>query len=906
LKGSLFVMKIKKIISMTLTFALLMSIMVSAEPKYDGADENFPRTTLRLDEIPEVIDPNVIRDSNHVARLYELESDLSSVVFSNDDNTNTLYMFGEEIKYIDEDGAVRDKSNRLYEVSDSETYAFYNRENDIRTYFPRTLGVQAGVMLTGGDVNIELSPITEVAATAVNRHDNYVYYDEVFGRGTAVRYTPMFDGFKEDVVLSENVGNEFRFLLNPNGMRAEITEIGSVDLLDPMTGESAVSISPVYVYDSDGNSTYDNEIRLVALDCGSYELVLVACAEFLACERTVYPVYVDPTVTINVSGSGANKTIQDLPIVRNTNGTVRTLPNDVTTVLGAERTLDVQRYLIRLPGVMTALDNIAAIDIINATLHMTHVGSPTSMLVGAYQYDGTINWTETSSTVTWSNATTLINRISTPASQGNTSVLNFNITSAVTAWKTNQNAAERGLLLRNDSSETNTSMRATFFTTRQIAATGHRPYATVRYNSAALSNFPNHIGNTFGTNPKTTRIITWQTASAVTSGEVRITQPVQRTIAASTITVGARSYFRAEVTGLVAGTTYSYRCGNNTNGLSEVYTFTTEAATMPTNGFTILHVTDPHVSNSDISTAQSWQRTIQAGINRVPNPAFVVNTGDVTDNRNFNELNFYFDYAQDIKARNAFVYSLGNNDRTEWYNRYFATAGTLDNTHSCNLDIARCECPRNYSFVYGNTLFISVHFEERNNNINTSTNSWLATQLDRKRTTPSIDFTVVMLHESPYGNHIPDCSFFTVDRGTKRRNLANLFSIHNVDLVLGGHNHFRARTNPISTVNGRGTIYSIPNTAGNKFNPRVGTLLSSSNTNNQPCCQRNNPPHLAAAVNAQPSHSVSGTQATLLPTAQQTQMFSEINIRSNRIELRTYTVNASGASALHDTHTIFR
>jgi hypothetical protein len=49
-------MKIKKII-MTLTFALLMSIMVvGAEPEYDSADEIFPRTTIRLDEIPEVID----------------------------------------------------------------------------------------------------------------------------------------------------------------------------------------------------------------------------------------------------------------------------------------------------------------------------------------------------------------------------------------------------------------------------------------------------------------------------------------------------------------------------------------------------------------------------------------------------------------------------------------------------------------------------------------------------------------------------------------------------------------------------------------------------------------------------------------------------------------------------------
>jgi len=40
----------------------------------------------------------------------------------------------------------------------------------------------------------------------------------------------------------------------------------------------------------------------------------------------------------------------------------------------------------------------------------------------------------------------------------------------------------------------------------------------------------------------------------------------------------------------------------------------------------------------------------------------VVNTGDVAENANEASISYYFDYAQDILAGNAFVYSMGNND----------------------------------------------------------------------------------------------------------------------------------------------------------------------------------------------------------------------------------------------------
>jgi hypothetical protein len=75
-----------------------------------------------------------------------------------------------------------------------------------------------------------------------------VYYNGVFGKNTAVRYAPLFEGFKEEIVLYENVGNEFRFLLKPNGLKAEMNG-KQIDLIDPKTDEVKAEISPIFVYD---------------------------------------------------------------------------------------------------------------------------------------------------------------------------------------------------------------------------------------------------------------------------------------------------------------------------------------------------------------------------------------------------------------------------------------------------------------------------------------------------------------------------------------------------------------------------------------------------------------------------------------------------------------------------------
>ena len=108
----------------------------------------------------------------HVHRLREQESDLSTVIFQNRDGTKTMYCFDELVKYRDANGQVQDKDNSLVLVDDGaylDGYRFTNKASDIRTYYPKLLDSQTGIVLEYAELKLELYP--ESAASTVEEPD---------------------------------------------------------------------------------------------------------------------------------------------------------------------------------------------------------------------------------------------------------------------------------------------------------------------------------------------------------------------------------------------------------------------------------------------------------------------------------------------------------------------------------------------------------------------------------------------------------------------------------------------------------------------------------------------------------------------------------------------------------------
>lgn len=125
-------------------------------------------------ETPETIRLSEAQAKEHVHRLREQEPDLNTVIFQNRDGTKTMYQYGGPVKYIDEAGQVRDKRNTLetdVKTAYAADYGYVNSENDIRTYFPKSLNRNKGIILEYRDEKIELLPAYNAAGERPARTD---------------------------------------------------------------------------------------------------------------------------------------------------------------------------------------------------------------------------------------------------------------------------------------------------------------------------------------------------------------------------------------------------------------------------------------------------------------------------------------------------------------------------------------------------------------------------------------------------------------------------------------------------------------------------------------------------------------------------------------------------------------
>ena len=297
---------------------------------------------LSEDERPELISRSEVEAKGHISRLTELEEGFNSIALQNLDGTNSMYIFSEPVKYIDEAGIIRDKKAELTQCNDvayKNEYSYSNANNDVRVFFPKTLDSDTGVILGKNDINIELTPvsskkletsrpenaiqslesgvrlknITAQAAVSVKRdieksgiNDTdikaVVDYNAVFGSKTTLSYTPTLNGFKEDIVLASYDGtNEFVFRLKTNGLRL-INKDGIYYLIEPDTSKKIVTMGELVVYGNGGteiSSGYEHKyyVETVTQD-DEYLLTVIVDKNYLINENTKYPVIVDPSFEV--------------------------------------------------------------------------------------------------------------------------------------------------------------------------------------------------------------------------------------------------------------------------------------------------------------------------------------------------------------------------------------------------------------------------------------------------------------------------------------------------------------------------------------------------------------------------------------------------------------------------------
>lgn len=144
-----------------------------------------------------------------------------------------------------------------------------------------------------------------------------IVYPQAFGEHTYVEYINTYAGFKENIVLEQNIGqNTFDFVWESDTHIPVLIDDNKAIQIVSKTNPRQVdyTISPLYVYDSFDPTTSDDpyshkhwteDCRYDIIDQGDgvYTIRAIVSEEYLNHPETVYPVIIDPTVTADAAAS---------------------------------------------------------------------------------------------------------------------------------------------------------------------------------------------------------------------------------------------------------------------------------------------------------------------------------------------------------------------------------------------------------------------------------------------------------------------------------------------------------------------------------------------------------------------------------------------------------------------------
>ena len=441
---------------------------------------------------------NEIIDTQDAVELYNPEetADHELALLMND-GTISVYSFSEPIKFEDENGEVKFKDTTIVEQTDAkaeqEGFAFTNGDNEFSIGFSED--VENGIKVGDTKNELTLTPVqaedasgVSGEATQVTNKDNVTEsvfaYENVFGEGSRIEYSPQLNGLKENIILEQYTGqNTFEFILNTHGNVAELMENQSIKIRDRKSGKALHTLTPLFAYDSYDDGEYSTDPRHYTEDCrytlseqndGTYKLTVTVSEEWLTAPTTVYPVTIDPTLTNNYTG-------MDTALYSKNPDTVY---NNATNNTGYSSTYGKGRVMFKF-AMPSAIPTGAEITAAQYYFRET-TAKADSTHVGAHMINsGASGWT--SAQATWNkyaagyDAAQLsrkeINSQSTDVS-GSNYWYKFDIKTAVQKWINGTNA-NRGIMLVSESEGSSASWRA--WASIRHGTSSYKPYCNIIY-----------------------------------------------------------------------------------------------------------------------------------------------------------------------------------------------------------------------------------------------------------------------------------------------------------------------------------------------------------------------------------------------------------------------------------------
>gem|GEM_PF-813756 len=340
---------------------------------------------------------------------------------------------------------------------------------------------------------------------------------------------------------------------------------------------------------------------------------------------------------------------------------------------------------------------------------------------------------------------------------------------------------------------------------------------TARSADQALgSNEPEHIVLTWQSDARTSLSITWRTSPDVL-GTVVEYMPSERFIGFADegvlsihgdrflfgTDIGTMAIHEAELTGLLPGTSYTYRVGDGSReNWSDPQQFHTEPHAAEPFTFLFMSDTQAYPNRSVKNGYGIWAEMLRLGLQAAPEASFLLLSGDIVDyGDQQTQWELWFDAAADLLPTTPIVPTVGNHDVVRSGEDNFRAQFQLPrNGPASEVELA-------YSFDYGD-MHMAVLNTEGDLELQAV---WLLQDMassDKK-------WKIAAFHRSPYHSHHARASRDVREAWTQ------VFDEAGVDLILSGHDHAYMRSWPMrdgeKKQDGEGTVYIIGGTAGSKF-----------------------------------------------------------------------------------------
>lgn len=426
--------------------------------------------------ILQYVDQDVFRASNHIKRLPQEET-LDTYVYLNQDGTKSVYFMEENVKYVDANGNVQNKDISLKETKNG----FTTVQNDVSVFIPTNAA--NGIQVSHSIGNVKLIPQNSLLVVAGRQDGDSVLYPNYFGKGISLRYTPLLSGVKEDIILASYTGtHSFQFALETNGLFVYEDAEAGYYVASAQDAADRYFLGEIIVYDAVGRPSIGTMTVKTVAAGARYILTVTADPAFLTDANTVYPVTIDPTITIG-GANDTNKQIWDVPIFSGypswTCGAYQYL-----TLGNAGGNYGTGRAIIKLPGLYESAvyQNTHYEKIVSVKFYCTDGSGNAAQYINLYPHIDHPEWTESNASWIYVGGYDTSYNMGTTVSYGSWS--EFNIIALVRMWKQGLYNPEAGFQLVNSDEVTREKHKAIHAT--EYATASYRPYVVFTYHESVF------------------------------------------------------------------------------------------------------------------------------------------------------------------------------------------------------------------------------------------------------------------------------------------------------------------------------------------------------------------------------------------------------------------------------------